>query len=166
MAGRIDELPERDPGIPRFVWLTLVLALGLGGWALLRPERAREALLSPAPSQDASLPDAEAAALGARLFVAQGCGGCHPTIGPDSSLGPSLEALSSRAAARLSAPDYAGSALDAAAYVAEASVDHCRDRLPGYVCPELTELSLRLSLADGEALAAFLLRDATREEDR
>lgn len=165
MSGRIDELPERDPGIPRFVWLALILALGLGAWALLRPERAGEALLSPAPSQDASLPDSEAAALGARLFVAQGCGGCHPTVGPDSSLGPSLETIASRASARLVAPDYAGTARDVASYVAEASLDHCRDRLPGYDCPELTELSLRLSLADGEALAAFLLRDAD-EEDR
>ncbi len=156
------ELPERDPGLPRFVWLVYGGLLVLGLVLLLRPDDGL-AVLAPEPEAERSVEGEDLAGRGARIFVAEGCSGCHATVGADGSLGPSLYGLAQRATTRLAAPDYQGRAVDAAGYVVEASLDHCLDPLPGWDCPDLSGLALRLSIEDGEALAAYLLDAAGSE---
>lgn len=155
--SRNAEFPSRDPGFPRFMPVAALLAFALAIWVLVLPEAGLDQAVvrRSAPSEDST----EALeAIGAGLFIEQGCGGCHPTAGGDSALGPSLSEAEARAAIRIIQPDYQGLASDARTYLAESILDHCIDGLPGYECPELPELSLRLSLDDVDALVAFLTR--------
>jgi hypothetical protein len=153
----IPEFPARDPGFPRFLWVAALLAFALALWVLVLPESGLDQPVARRAAQSGDSTEA-LESIGASLFIAQGCGGCHPTAGADSALGPSLAAAESRGAARIAAADYGGSAGDARTYLAESILDHCVDRLPGYECPDLPELSLRLSLDDVDALVAFLTR--------
>lgn len=152
--------PERDPGLPRFAWLAGTVAIGLALLSALRPPQpgAAGSLGGPeASSVDAAggaEPDPVAA--GREVFLAQGCAGCHALNAGGGGSGPSLDGIWARAASRLTAPDYRGGARDPETYLREAVLDHCLDPLPGYTCPDLEDLAVRLSVGEVDALLAYL----------
>lgn len=150
--------PERDPGLPRFAWLAAALALALALLLAFRPPRpgpgpAVQGLLGGAAEGEAA-PDPVAA--GREVFVVQGCGSCHALSAADGGSGPALAGLWPRAMLRLNAPDYRGGARDPDTYLREAVLDHCLDPLPGYNCPDLEDLAVRLSVGEVDALVAYL----------
>lgn len=142
-----------DPGTPRFVRATLVIALLAAVWVLIRPTAARV----PTDGGAAAVGDGTLSS-GGMLFLREGCGACHVTVGPSSALGPSLAGVLANAAARLGDPSYAGYAGTPRDYVREATLEHCVDPLPGYAyeCTEVADVGLRLSEADVERLVDFL----------
>lgn len=147
------DVPARDPGLPRF--LVVVAACALAGAALVavRPEP----LDAPAAGADvAGDPTPDAGLTGAGLFLREGCGECHATSGPSSALGPSLAGVWSRAQSRVIMPGYAGDADTAEGYLREATLAHCVDLLPGYTCPDVSEVGLRLSLDEVDRIVRFM----------
>jgi len=147
------DVPEPDPGLPRFLALVTVVTVLAAGAVVLRPAApptvARAPLDGPGP---AVVPDVS----GAGLFLREGCGECHVTAGPSSALGPSLAGVYQRAGRRVAEPTYTGTADSPLGYLWEATLYHCRDLLPGYVCPDLPAVGLRLSLEELEVLVGYL----------
>jgi hypothetical protein len=152
----VGDLPDRDPGLPRFAWLAIALAVAAVCWVAVRPttELGPDAAAAGDTVSAASSP----AESGATLYVREGCGQCHTTVGPATALGPSLAGAARLAAARIHAPDYTGLARTPADYLREATVDHCVDLLPGYVydCADVPDVALRLGDADVARLVEFL----------
>ena len=158
MPPRRDAFPDRDPGLPRFAVVGAVAALGLALVSALRPPVPPSAAVTDDQAQGIlgggpAAPDPAAA--GREVFLAQGCGGCH-AIDAAGGGGPALAGLWRRAELRLSAPDYRGGARDPETYLREAVLDHCLDPLPGYSCPDLDDLAIRLSVGDVDALLTYL----------
>lgn len=152
------DLPGRDPGLPRFAIAAAILAVLAAGWVLLRPAAAPPGVLGTAVEIAAGTPETTFDQSGATIFLAQGCGACHGSTSASTALGPGLGGVGARAAARVLAADYTGSATDASGYLEEAIVDHCVDLVPSYSCVELPDLGLRLSTTDAVALVDFLTR--------
>jgi nitric oxide reductase subunit C len=155
---RTEAFPDRDPGLPRFALLAGVLAIGLALVFALRPalpepERGGAVAVEALPGGG---DDPDPVAAGREVFLAQGCGGCHAVDPAAGGGGPALVGLWSRAELRLAAPDYQGGARDAETYLREAVLDHCLDPLPGYSCPDLEDLAIRLSVGEVDALLAYL----------
>jgi hypothetical protein len=151
----------REPVMPRFFWLVVVVGLIFFASIVLRP-------VEPGiPLMDGQVADAEEeeaqSGAGANLYISSGCGECHTTSGADTALGPSLSGSFARAESRLAAGQYTGSAISAREYLVESILNHCVDRLPGYACPELPELSLRLSVEEAETIAGFISRLSLEE---
>jgi mono/diheme cytochrome c family protein len=145
------DLPARDPGLPRVASLAVVIALGAALWLLLRPV----AVALPAAEAPGAVPT-EVGQTGAEVFISAGCSACHPTTGPSAPSGPSLAGVLERAQARIAAPDYAGRVDSARAYLREATLDHCLDLVPGYTCPAVPEVGLRLTAGQVDALVDFM----------
>ena len=145
------DLPDRDPGLPRFV---LVIAAIAAAAAIIAAVRTGAALAPP------TLVPQEATAIvgpsGADLFVREGCGECHVTQGVPTALGPSLAGVLASARERLADPRYTGSAATPEAYLREATVDHCRDLLAGYSCPDVSAVELRLGAGEIDRLVRYL----------
>jgi nitric oxide reductase subunit C len=158
----VDEtvFPLRDPGLPRFAWLAGILAVGLALLSALRPPQPRAVGAADGPRASSSGVAGEAepdpVAAGREVFLAQGCAGCHALEANGGGAGPALDGLWARAAARIAAPDYLGGARDPETYLREAVLDHCLDPLPGYTCPDLDDLAVRLSVGEVDALLAYL----------
>lgn len=161
MMPGFTDLPDRDPGLPRF----LLAALAIGLLAALRlllgsdlPEsgssRLAAAVASPIPAD----PRQALAQAGAEVFLAQGCGACHATTDASTASGPGLGGVAARAGLRPTQAGYGGAASSAEAYLREAVVDHCVDTLPGYACVDMPEIGLRLGGDSLDALVVFLLR--------
>jgi mono/diheme cytochrome c family protein len=140
----------------RLAVLGLLTLLGLV--ALLWAARATTDGDDPAPPTTAPPADAMR---GATLFRDHGCATCHRPTGTPSALGPGLVGLPRSAAQRVRDPDYRGGATTAEGYVREAIVDHCVDLVPGYGCPEVSGLGIRLTAADAADLTAFLLQSGS-----
>jgi hypothetical protein len=111
------------------------------------------------PALDALGPPVEAPSTrtGASLFVVEGCGTCHVTVGPSTALQPTLAGAEARAGARLEAADYTGQADSPRDYIRESIVDHCIDTIPGYSCEGAPDVSVRLGTAEIEALVDFVM---------
>jgi mono/diheme cytochrome c family protein len=151
----VPDLPERDPGLPRFIMVMAVLVAAGALWLVVRPVSVEP--LDEAPVVSAAVEPEEAGdASGGMLFVREGCGACHATAGPSTALGPTLSDAARNADDRIRSPEYAGHAEDAGAYLREATLDHCADILPGYECVEVSEVGLRLSAAEIEKLVEFM----------
>lgn len=159
MPGYAD-LPDRDPGLPRFV----LAALAIGLLAALRlilgsvPESGSSRLAAAVASPSPVDPRLAMAQAGAEVFLAQGCGACHATTDASTASGPGLGGLAARAGLRPTQADYGGGATSAEAYLREAIVEHCADTLPGYTCVDMPEIGLRLGSDSLDALVVFLLR--------
>lgn len=94
------------------------------------------------------------------LLVSQGCGGCHlleGVSGMTGRVGPPLDGIGERAAARVLEPAYTGEAADAAAYLRESIVAPNLYLVPDYppVMPEGLDRSL--SNEEFDALVTYLL---------
>ncbi|MGE5230371.1 MAG: c-type cytochrome [Deltaproteobacteria bacterium] len=107
-------------------FLTWVSHIDTHGW----PPRPILVSGSAVPGADVGAPAPEPAssdpvALGQALFgrAPPGCFACHSTAAGISLVGPSLAGIAARAAERITAPDYHGSAKDAAGYIRE-SIEH------------------------------------------
>lgn len=146
------DLPAADPAVPPFVLAVVVLAVLAAVWLAARAPGGAE--LVEAPAAPTGLP----AESGGGLFVREGCGGCHPTVGASGVQGPSLAGAARRAAGRIASPAYTGFATDPIGYLREATVDHCVDLVPGftYDCAEVGDVGLRLGEADLERLIDFV----------
>ncbi len=148
------DLAAQDPPLPRFVWLAILGIMLAAVWAG-RGDFGAGASPTPSatlkPLAERSLPQG-----GADLFVAAGCSGCHVTVGSSTELGPSLAGALAHARIRLLDPGYAGSATTAEEYLAEATVDHCRDVLPGYRCDEVPDYGVALTAEAVASLVTFL----------
>lgn len=155
--SRLPEFPPRDPGLPRFVWAlaALVLVANLAG--LLRPP---QPLAAPeyAGAREEAEGEIDPALLGQAVFRDQGCANCHGIAPGEAGQGPNLVGLWGRAGQRIAAPEYRGGARDADSYLREAVLDHCLDPLPGFTCPPLDDLAVRLSVGEVDSLLAFLRR--------
>jgi mono/diheme cytochrome c family protein len=143
--------------------LAVALIVVLAGVALLAALLGPAPLNAPqAPTQTAAASPAASAARGALLFAEEGCASCHRPAGTSRALGPPLAGLAERAAARLEAPDYRGSAETPDDYVREAVLDHCADLVPGYRCPTAPDIGLRRSTEEVADLVRFLLDAGVR----
>jgi hypothetical protein len=144
-----------EPGVPRFLRLALAATLVAAIWVLVRPAAGP----SPASGGPGTAGDGTTAS-GGTLFLREGCGACHVTVGPSSALGPSLAGVLANAGRRIADPSYAGFARTPIDYVREATLDHCVDLLPGYdyECTEVGDVGLRLNEADVARLVDFLAR--------
>lgn len=145
-----------EPLVPRFFLLVVILGLTAFFAILLRPVEMGQSLVDR--EESSAEQQAGPSGAGAELYLASGCGECHTTSGADSALGPSLAGAGLRAESRIAAADYGGSATTGREYLVESILSHCADRLPGYDCPDVRDLGLRISLEDAEALADFLDR--------
>jgi mono/diheme cytochrome c family protein len=149
----IDELPEADPGLPRFLGVVVLVALLAAAYVVARPGGN---LPAPDLAGASAAATSSAPLSGADLFLREGCGECHVTVGPSTALGPSLAGALEHARARLEQPSYTGSATSPEAYLREATLDHCKDLLPGYQCPEVLTVGLRLSTQELDRLVAYV----------
>jgi hypothetical protein len=153
VAPPFTDLPDRDPGLPRFILLLACGAVLGAGWVMLRPSGGSTGTVA------ATTGSGQAADLtGGSLFVREGCGACHATIGPSMASGPSLAGARQHAADRIASPDYTGFSDSPDDYLREATLDHCVDLVPGYVhdCAKLSDVGLRLSDAQVDLLVAFI----------
>lgn len=152
---RHPEFPQRDPGLPRFVWALAALVLSANVAGLLRPPRPLAAPEIPG-AQERAEGEVDPALVGQAVFRDQGCANCHGIAPGEAGQGPNLVGLWGRAGQRIAAPDYRGGARDADSYLREAVLDHCLDPLPGFSCPPLDDLAVRLSVGEVDSLLAFL----------
>lgn len=158
------DFPPRDPGLPRFVWALLGLVLAMCVALFVRPPRP---LALPGTQRDAPVEgqaEVDPALLGQALFRDQGCADCHADEAGRAARGPGLQGLWARAGLRIEAPDYRGGARDPETYLREAVLDHCLDPLPGYDCPPLDDLAVRLSVGEVDSLLAYLARAGGGDE--
>ena len=147
------DLPERDPGLPRFALALAGLAIIGCLWLLAAPLPGR---FSGHATRATTAVPTGLAEPGRDLFVSQGCGACHAVEGPPTAGGPSLGGALGRAAARVGSAEYSGEAKDAMAYLREAILDHCADPLPGYDCGKAPAVGLRLSERQIDELVGFV----------
>lgn len=156
MSGsqRSPDLPAADPGIPLFVVAAAACAVLGAMWLVVRPPHSD--VPGPSAADEVGQGSIPRVRTGSDIFVAEGCGTCHITSGPSTALQPSLEGALGRAARRLQASDYSGSATTPEEYLREAILDHCADTLPGYSCEGAPDVGLRLGPAEFEALVAFV----------
>jgi nitric oxide reductase subunit C len=94
---------------------------------------------------------------GASLFVVEGCGTCHVTVGPSTALQPSLAGTRAHAEDRIESPDYGGLATTPEEYIRESILDHCADVLPGYSCESAPDVGVRLGSDEIDALVEFIM---------
>ncbi len=143
-----------DAPVPRFVWLLVTLFIAGSFWAA-RGDSVAQPVATPAPPRT-SLP-AQWPTAGADLFLAAGCASCHATVGRSTKLGPSLAGALKSAEARLADPGYAGQAATPEEYLVEATVDHCRDLIPGYSCAGVPDYGVMLTGDQVSGLVQFLV---------
>jgi len=151
VVGPLD-LPERDPRVPRFVWLVCLASLALAAVALGRGAAA----VSPVAPVGQALA-ASGANQDAELFITAGCANCHPVTGAGSARGPGVGGVAESAAKRIAEPDYRGEATTVSDYLTEATVDHCLDPLPGWDCHEVPDVALQLTAGEVDRLVQFML---------
>ena len=148
------QFPPVEPGLPRFVVAAALCTVLAAVWAMGgRSENAR-------PSAGTAQPAAanrESPLSGAELYISAGCAECHPTVGPSTALGPSLAGAEESARLRLADEGYTGSADDALGYLAEATVDHCTDLLPGYGCQGVPDFGLHLTAEQVDDLVRYMI---------
>lgn len=147
----VPELPERDPGLPRFALLLVSGGMAMVVFALAASRQGPAPLVPYGPEP---LPVVSA---GETVYGAAGCASCHDPSGRDSVLAPGLAGVASRATQRLEDPSYGGEAQSVTGYLEEAILDHCADPLPGYDCASAPDVSVRLSMADVANLVQYLL---------
>jgi hypothetical protein len=141
------ELPERDAPWPRFLWLLVAAAALLAVAAL--------GSLSGAPEMPVAglAPTTEAPT---SVLVDAGCTACHAAGGGGTARAPGLAAAPARAAERIRAPDRTVAAKSVDEYLAAVVVDHCADPVPGFSCPDLGDLAVRLTADDVAGLVAAI----------
>jgi hypothetical protein len=150
------DLPQIEPRLPRFAALLAMLALG-GAIAAWVAWPIRQSVADGSAAFDAGPGSIDAT--GGMLFVREGCGACHATVGPSSAMGPTLAGAAESAAQRIASPEYAGFAESPDAYLREATLDHCVD-VPAeydYACDQLSEVGLRLSSDEIDRLVQFMV---------
>lgn len=155
-AVGIHDLPEADPGLPRFVLLVALLAVGGAAVAAVRGSPT-----GPGPGTGAVAEGRSPEAIGwsgEELFLREGCGECHAADGSSSALGPGLAGALGRASERIADPTYGGTARSPREYLWEATVDHCRDPLPGYACPEGVVVGLRLGADEVDRVVDYVVQ--------
>ncbi len=102
-------------------FLTWISNIDTNGWPprpiLVKGAAVPDSLQGRAPTAASSDP----ISLGEALFstTPPGCAGCHSTTEGVKLVGPTLAGLRARAEERIHAPDYGGSATDAASYIRE-----------------------------------------------
>ena len=80
--------------------------------------------------------------------------GAGPATGISGA--PGLAAAPARAAERIRAPDRTVAAKSVDEYLAAVVVDHCADPVPGFNCPDLGDLAVRLTADDVAVLVAAI----------
>lgn len=116
-------------------FLTWVSRIDTQGWPprpiLVKGSAVPGAVLGAAPPATAA--SADPVELGRALFNATppGCAACHSIAPGVNIVGPTLAGMPATAEARIRAPEYRGSAKDAAGYIRESIVDPHAYVLPG-----------------------------------
>jgi len=125
---------EKDPGIPRFMWVIYAVLLGFA--LIYFPLNVFPRSAAPAgtePSASVAQPGGVVnAAAGEILFKKNPCSACHLVTGTEVSVCPNLSNIANDAAGIVADAGYAGQATTADEYIHESIINPSAYIVPGF----------------------------------